>query len=64
MTEIEVQAGVRWDQQNNINNENEEAFEEGNPAKLFERSRIKALASELDICPDAAFSLFLGVLEA
>ena len=46
MTEIEVQAGVRWDQQNNINENEDEAFEEGNPAKLFERSRIKALAGQ------------------
>ena len=44
MTEIEQ--GQRWEQQNNINENEDEMFEEGNPAKLFERSRIKALAGQ------------------
>lgn len=40
------QNGTRWEQQTINANENEEDFEdqENNSAKLFERSRIKALA--------------------
>ena len=52
MTEIEqVKGGVPWENSNNADQmmmmENEDDWEGGNnSAKLFERSRIKALAGE------------------
>ena len=52
MTEVEsAQTGLLWDHANNVNNimdNGDEEIEdlENNSAKLFERSRIKALAGE------------------
>ena len=47
MTEIEQVGDGRWEITNNYTNENEEDFDgANNSAKLFERSRIKALAGE------------------
>lgn len=51
------QNGTRWEQQTINANENEEDFEdqENNSAKLFERSRIKALADERETVQKKTF---------
>ena len=47
MTEIEQVGDGRWEITHNYTNENEDDFDgANNSAKLFERSRIKALAGE------------------
>ena len=52
MTEIDTQAGVRWDSNVDAVNEDEEDFDgANNSAKLFERSRIKALAGRCTEMP-------------
>ena len=38
---------MRWDQSNNVNEDMEDEDLENNSAKLFERSRIRALAGKL-----------------
>lgn len=66
MTDVEhAQTGQRlnWDQGNNIMDSEEELLDddETNSAKLFERSRIRALAGELIYCL-VVYEMFMEIV--